>query len=196
VFGHVKKGSRLDEKEQGAARKMGAAAPGSWGRRAPWEELENFLGAIHGKWSSRPWSGGQGADASRHGDGEGELGGPAVPARWRRQLPAAATLEGERRRAPWWMFAARHGQQGREEGRCLLEEEGEEGRTPWEKNPSSTAWELGARLPACCLLPWKPGRKKAGRMRALAGRRRGRNVVAARGVDAIFQIGKGSHFYL
>jgi hypothetical protein len=136
--------------------------------------------------AGRNWSSvcnrGRGLGHEEEGSAGDELGGPEAPAR---DLPV-----------PWEVFAARHGQQGREEGRCLLEEEGEEGRTPWEKNPSSAAWELGARLPACYLLPWEPGRKKAGRMRALAGRRRGRNVVAARGVDAIFQIGKGRHFYL
>jgi hypothetical protein len=42
-----------------------------------------ILGVIHGKWSSRPWSGGQGADVSRHG--EGKLGGHEVPGRWRRR---------------------------------------------------------------------------------------------------------------
>jgi hypothetical protein len=49
----------------------------------------------------------------------------------------------------------------------------------------------------CSLLAAVGAREEEGRgMRALAGRRRGRNVVAARGVDAIFQIGKGRHFYL
>jgi hypothetical protein len=67
------------------------------------------------------------------------------------------------------------------------------GRHPWERLEERDA--MAASL-APCLLPWEPGRKKAGRMRALAGRRRGRNVVAARGVDAVFQIGKGRHFYL
>ena len=102
VFDHVKKGSRLDEKRIGRCKENGSGCSWILGKKGAVGGAGKILGAIHGKWSSRPWSRGQGADASRHGNGEGELGGPAVPERWRRQLPTAAALEGERRRAPWW----------------------------------------------------------------------------------------------
>ena len=93
-------------------------------------------------------------------------------------------MEGRSRAPCCW-----RGESREEDG---VEGAGEQGRAPW---LLGAPWEL-ALLPAGCLLPWEPGRKKAGRMCALAGRRSGRNVVAARGVDAIFQIGKGRHFYL
>jgi hypothetical protein len=64
----------------------------------------------------------------------------------------------------------RHGER-RAGGCCSATPLSRGGRAPWGL----------ALLPAGCLLPWEPGRKKAGRMCALAGRRRGRNVVAARG---------------
>ena len=64
---------------------------------------------------------------------------------------------------------------------------GERGQRP---GRSSATWGLGARLPACC--------RVGGMGELLRERRRqgGRMAVAARGVDAIFQIGKGRHFYL
>jgi hypothetical protein len=51
----------------------------------------------------------------------------------------------------------------------------------------------GAKLHACCR---EARRKKAGRMRALARRRRGRNVVAARGVGEKFPSARERDPYL